>query len=1008
MRYRWIVWTFCLLGASSAPAQTDTAPVFPAGQDLHLTAPVMIIPQTPPRPGITNLILENGVTAAIGDNQITADSAVAILTWHGGQPGIPEGQYYQARLYLEGNVSLVQGSKARTTVFSREIVENASVLTVRFFVTGRVFVTAEKQSRLPWSDFEKQPLYTSAIQAFAQIEPGPKIARSAYVPSVEERFGKPDKEPAEEKAPLFGIFGPKPAPAVPPAKTDDKKEPEYFYPIHINALWEPAPEIEKRTLPDGTNVATISGRFYLWQKRDEAGSLLEFMADSAVVYYSGADFTGSGPEAAGNELASGQIQSVYLAGNIVMTEGDITIRADQIYYDFLNRQALIVNAELQTFNESRSLPIYIQAEKLRRVSDKTFTGQNIRLTDSEFYLPQMSIHASRMVLITAQQLEDRQLQIPTEQEISQDQYLATFTDVSFKYGTHSLWGWDQLQTNFARPDLPISRLRVGHDNEFGTSVETRWNMAKVLGRQEPEGVDAQLILDYFSDRGVGGGMEAEYDLPDSFGYLLGYVMSYRGTDDLGRNRENLDPHRDTRGRFSWRHRSYLPDDWQLTLEVGYLSDRYFQEWMYRREFYTDKAQETLIHLKRLKDNWAFSILGKVRINDFESTIEELPTVEYHLKGASFWNHLFTFYSDTQVGRLRNRWDDDITAVTSEDFYTLAFTRNEVDLPLMLGTLKIVPFAAATYAYEDHDEFNLALDGTPVEPEDQLFLGEYGVRMSTMFWRQDSSVQSRLWDLNGIRHVIIPHFEAVFYEENDRSFEMRNMYNIGLTQRWLTHRGPANNPRSVDFLRWDLNATWLSDPANSDIDDAGRYGPANFLFNDPSIPLRTRRGDSFFGLARNSINSDVEWKVSDTMAVLGDLNYDLHSGQLQQLDIGISRYVYPDLSYYVGNRYLRPVIVDIPAEGVYEQGSNSLITAITYTLSPRYTATFAQEYNFDYGKTVRSELSIIRQYHRLFYGVNVSLDESLDRQAVSLSIWPQGIKELAVGKRYMGMTEPIRE
>jgi hypothetical protein len=213
---------------------------------------------------------------------------------------------------------------------------------------------------------------------------------------------------------------------------------------------------------------------------------------------------------------------------------------------------------------------------------------------------------------------------------------------------------------------------------------------------------------------------------------------------------------------------------------------------------------------------------------------------------------------------------------------------------------------------------------------------------------------------------------------------------------------------VDWLRWDLDATWIKDPADASIDSAGRYGPASFLFNDSAIPLRARRGNSFWGLVRDSINSDVEWKVSDTLAVLGDLNYDLHSGNLQQLDVGISRYVYPDLSYYIGSRYLRPVIVEIPAKDVYEEGSHSLVAAITYALSPRYTATFAQEYNFDYGQAVRSELSIIRRYHRLFYGFNFSLDESLARQTVSLSVWPQGVQELTVGRRYIGMTETIRE
>jgi hypothetical protein len=144
-------------------------------------------------------------------------------------------------------------------------------------------------------------------------------------------------------------------------------------------------------------------------------------------------------------------------------------------------------------------------------------------------------------------------------------------------------------------------------------------------------------------------------------------------------------------------------------------------------------------------------------------------------------------------------------------------------------------------------------------------------------------------------------------------------------------------------------------------------------------------------------------------VLSDLNYDIRSGVVQQFDIGMTRYVYPDVSLYLGNRYLRPIIVDVPSAGVYEQGSNSVVAAITYALSSRYTAMFSQEYNFDYGKSVRSEMTIMRRYHRMYYGLTFATDESLDRQSVMFSVWPQGVKEIALGRRRsVGMSEMMSD
>ena len=499
-------------------------------------------------------------------------------------------------------------------------------------------------------------------------------------------------------------------------------------------------------------------------------------------------------------------------------------------------------------------------------------------------------------------------------------------------------------------------------------------------------------------------------------------MNDRGKDDLGStdDRRDLDPKRDIRGRFSFRHRQLLPDDWQLTLETSYISDRNFLEWMYRDEFNSDKGQETLIYLKRLRNNWGFSILGKVRINDYETMTEELPSIEYHLKGQSFWDHRLTWYSDNQLARFRDRFDDDGLLYDpgfvrgESDFYTFGYTRNEVDLPLMWETFKIVPYVAGTYGFEDGEGFDLDINGNAVSRDEQVFLGEVGLRASTMFWKDDPYVHSKLWDLSGIRHIVLPYFEMTTYRASDSSVDMRDAVHVGVSQRWQTHRGSEENRRTLDWLRLDTEATWVKDDADSSIGPVNSYGPAAFVYNDPSIPFLLRRDENYYGIARDTLNGEMVWRVSDTLSMLSDINYDMNSGHVQQFDIGISRYVYPDISYYVGNRYLRPLIVNVDENGdtindVHEVGSNSFVTAVTYRLTPRYTATFSQEYNFDYGEAVRSDLTIVRQYHRMFYGLSISFDQSLDRNAVLFSVWPQGVKELAVGSRkYTGLTGAFRE
>lgn len=987
---------FTVLALSAATWAVDD-PVKPgeyfAGQDLHIQGQTLSIYKGPELKDTHVLVFDNGFSMTIGDHRLSSDRAVVFLRTLATEFRQVSHIQHDARVYLEHNVSIAAGKAARTTDLSQVVIDRGEALVARFQVTGQVFATAEDHRMGAPGDLSNVPLYQNALAVMAPVKTRPAIARSAEVPDVVEVVREFAPEIAREKA------------AAPKTIELVQEQPKLEYPVNIAALWEPAPVLEKTTAQDGLSVATVTGRFYLWQKRDDQGNLIEFMADSAVIYYGGNDVALAEGATAETSIPAGAVQSIYFKGNIVMTEGPRTLRADELFYNFQTRSALAVNAEMRNFDPVRGIPIYIRAAKLRAVSEEVFQAEDITLTTSEFYMPQVSLHASQMVLTDTTSIDAR-----TGKRLDEGSYDATLRGVAIKYDGTTLFKWPKLRTNFERPDLPIKRITAGHDSNNGALIQTEWYLARLLGREEPAGVDSTLALDYFSERGPGVGASVEYVRDDYYGEMLGYIIHDSGEDRLGRisSRRNLEPPDETRGRFGFRHRQYLPYDWQLTTEVSYLSDENFLESFYRSEFNNGKPQETLVYLKRLKDNWAFSFLAKPRINDFETVTEELPTLEYHLKGQSLWDHKLTFYSDTQIGRQRDRQGSGASSSMSQDFYTFAFTRNEVDLPLLLNAVKVVPYVAGTYAFEDQAGFTRTLDGRAIHPgDDSVGLGEVGVRMATMLWKEDPFYKSEFWDLNGMRHIIKPHFEAALYNATDNSFDMRDTYNLGLSQRWQSRRGTPQNLRSFNWMRLDVNATWVKENAPSSQGPANTYGPAEYIWNNPQIPVGIRRDSRFFGLVRDSINADYAWRISDTTSILSDLNYDIRSGVVQQFNVGVARYIYPDISFYLGNRYLRPVIITDPDGNVLEKGSNSVVAALTYALTPRYTVSFSQEYNFDYGKSVRSEVTLLRRYHRLYYGLTFAADESLDRQSLVFSLFPQGVDELALGRRkYTALAGPI--
>ncbi len=926
-------------------------------------------------------MLKDEVSLSCGGQQFASDYAVVWLEPLTFKSRGTVSTEYEVRAYLEGNISDEQAGGVQPPGFTRTVLEEQNAVVLRFRASGQILVTPDREEA---ADPRTSELYARAFAALEKldIQPASPEARPSESKAQIERIdlGQPAEETARPRQDVTPASSRPPGPITAPGRISA----DFVYLPELSPVGKTAIKVE---WDDKTKTVTAIGRFYLSVKQDERSGLLELQADSAVIFLA----EGQSPADKDKRGAVGiAAKAIYLCGDVTMTSGPRTIRASEIYYNFQDKKGLVVNAVMRSFDAARGIPIYVRAAELKQLSENEFEAENVTLTTSEFHLPQISVNASKLKVTDTTPADSGGT--AGQGKTPRTSYDARMEDVRLKMYDSTIFYWPSMRSNLVRPDLPIKSVHAGYDSTWGTTVETRWYLARLLGLQEPEGTDNTLALDYYGERGFGTGVESDYMGDDYFGKMLGYVIHDTGTDRLGRisSRRNLEPSRELRGRFSWQHRHFLPYDWQLTSEVSYLSDENFLEGYYRSEFNVGKEQETLLHLKRIEDNWGLSFLSKVRINDFVNQLEELPTAEFHWTGQSFLEDKLTFYSDTQVSRFRQRYASSGTTPGSEQFFSFATTRNEVDLPLKTGNAQVVPFAAATVAYEDGMGFYREIDGDLAPSEDEVTLGETGVRVSSQpYWKVFPNVHSEQWDLDQLRHIVRPYLTAVTYTQNESVFEQRDTLNVGISQRLQTKRGPTENQRSVDWMRLDMDVTWVD---NSGDDSAG---PDRFIWNKPfippintfsrTIPLQDRRASDIFGPRRNYVGADYAWRLSDTTAVLSDMNYDLQSGVVQQFNVGFSHLRWPNLQYYIGSRYLKRL-----DNGYGEEGSNAFTLAATYVLDPRYTLVFSQQFDFDYGAAVRSDITLVRRYHRLFWGLTYSADESLDRQSIGLSLWPQGI------------------
>ena len=752
---------------------------------------------------------------------------------------------------------------------------------------------------------------------------------------------------------------------------------------------------------DGRRIVTAIGDVYLFRSAPAGGDCLELRADAAVIYLAGdqsrpddqaqeppvdladrsagegsgiggalAGLTGRpGEDGQGTRLfGSGDVEAIYLEGDIIMTLGERMIRASQLYYDLRNNQAVILDAVFRTFLPNRNVPVYIRAERVRQLSARRFEADHPVISTSEFYTPHYHIGAAHVELVDKTQTELAGLRTGTYK----------MKHVTFNLGGAPLLYWPYTQGTLKEGETSIRSLRSGYSDDFGAELETKWRLFNLLGLETPVGFDATLRLDYFSQRGPAVGIDVDYERDNYFGLTRGYYIHDSGEDNLGGRFRDESPDTENRGRLTFRHRHYLPNDWQLTVEASYISDKNFLEEYFESEFDRGKEQETLFYLKKQHDDWAFTLLGQWRILDFLTQTEHLPELSFHLIGRSLGGFA-TLYSENRAGWVRYRAADrdlhrflrfgageDSSGVTGR-----LDSRQEVDLPLTLGPVKLVPFGVVRGS---------AWDDSPADGGVGRVFGGVGLRGSMYLWRI-YDVESELWDIHGLRHIIKPDITAWVngtnrdpdelypFTENIEGIDEIDGVSIGIRQRWQTKRGGPDRERITDVFMLDIEAGFFNNAPSFEC----THGYASYSRPENSI-------------SRNYLNAAFTWRVNDTTTLISEANFDLNDGELDVFNISCAVERPPRLSYLIGYRFIE------------ETDSNLLALGANYRISEKHTITVREEFDLQHGETLEFSLGVIRKFPRWYVGLTFDLDKVEDDLGISMSVWPEGFPRAVIGSR----------
>jgi LPS-assembly protein len=465
-------------------------------------------------------------------------------------------------------------------------------------------------------------------------------------------------------------------------------------------------------------------------------------------------------------------------GNVLISYGATTIYADEAMYDPNTRDVIVtgnvriyrdgrlVTAERAVYNlESKditaasvrgeTLPFVFSGESFQNIAgSKGYVVKDGLFTTSDTANPDWSMRARRVRIYPNDRviLQDVKLYIGNTpimwfpyvyQSLNQKNAL-TFTP-----GYSSVWGAYLLNTY----TFPIS-----------------------------ENVGGTLHLDLRSDRGVALGFDTEWETGErkqNWGRFRSYVMDDISpeTNETALTREPIDS---GRYRVSFQAKQYFTDDIFASVDINILSDERFLQDFYEGEFRENPQPDNMIALTKMGEDYSLTLLARKQFNEFFDGTERLPEAALDITRQSLFGTKFFYEGETSVGRYNRNFAD---GSQNQDYDATRFdTFHQILYPQTFGGwLSVVPrigvrgtWYSDSGTFRDFEEFETVklADGTEeivssferrLVEEGSVFrpVLNAGVELSFKASKAYEQTQSRIWGLDGLRHIVQPYVNLSF-------------------------------------------------------------------------------------------------------------------------------------------------------------------------------------------------------------------------------------------------------
>jgi len=487
-------------------------------------------------------------------------------------------------------------------------------------------------------------------------------------------------------------------------------------------------------------------------------------------------------------------KKAYAEGHVTVFDGDSTLSGDKGEYDFSSRKGIFPEGTGYQY------PWYTAGKEIEQVSKDEIRVRNGSATTCNLEQPHYDVVSNHVTVY------------PNDKIILRNAYIRIL-------GKKVFWV-PYLTIPLDERESPIE-IKTGYSDNYGFYINT------AKGFSVNKHVKLKGHVDYRTQRGIAGGVDVGYDVPKfGRGKIITYLVGDKRAPTPSVDPETENPYasrrKDTRYRFSLRHRTDFEPQTNMIVNWHELSDEFLIQEFFQREDRKETRPRSQVVLTRTRDDYGMFAEVAKRTNHFFSEIEKLPRLNFLWKTQPVFDTEVLYKHESQFTRFAKR----LARSSFREDLTRWDTTHEIQRPYRIfdNRVTVTPFVNASQAfYTDHRYGGDTIGRT-------LMGG--GLEARTRYQRTyDHSSNFMNIEINKIRHILEPVLrynsvrmdnhspEELFQMDEYDARHKQDVVTFELDNRFQTKRNRGGSEQRVDIVSYSTYVNYEF--------DGGRNGGSSF-------------------------------------------------------------------------------------------------------------------------------------------------------------------------------------